>query len=222
MENRDWSGKRVYPPGNPFEKSDTPDSHETFPSTDWWWKSIAQGANDLSGGTAVTPGFMDAHPESVERFAEFMYGGAGNFLKEVFGTVPSKLIQGKDLKHHEIPFWSKVYDETGYQSNQDRYYEALSRVEEARKEREGARDDTTDRELHEVEREYAPELSVQGLAERTEKRIQALDDRIEKARKAKGYTTKGRNRRIRELRERKEEAMLEFSRAYHNAQRLRR
>lgn len=216
-ENRDWSGRRIYPTGNPFDRSPQPDSHQGWNTTPQAFKAVARGLNDATGGTAVTPGWFDAHPESLERFYEFAVGGLGTFISDSFANVPTKLTQSQDIKSYEVPFLSKVYGESGFRTTRNGYYEALRKIGEAKDELEGAHSRKTDRTEAEVYQAYRPELQVRGLAESTESKLQSLDDKIEAVRKSGAYGSRAKNRRIENLRERKEETMLRFSRAYHEA-----
>ncbi|WP_070988492.1 strawberry notch-like NTP hydrolase domain-containing protein [Halofilum ochraceum] len=217
-ENRDWSGRRIYPTGNPFDRSPDPDSHQSWSTTPDLFKTIAQGMNDATGGTAVTPGWFDVHPESLERFYEFGVGGLGTFISDSFVNIPTKLAKGQDIQTYEIPFLSKLYGESGFRTTRDGYYDALRRIGEAEDELEGARKRKTDRTVGEVEREYRPELQIRGMAKSAEKKLKSLNDRIENIRKSKAYDSRAKSKRIENLRERKEDVMLEFSRAYRQAQ----
>jgi murein DD-endopeptidase MepM/ murein hydrolase activator NlpD len=93
LQNRDNWGRKIYPTEWPGTEDD-PQSHSSLDNTSEFWKVLATGMNQLTGGTDVTKGAIDVHPETLSHFSSEEVGGLGRSIGRVT-TLPGKLAAGE-------------------------------------------------------------------------------------------------------------------------------
>ena len=76
--NKDWKGADIYPEPSPFAPYAGPDSSRHWSTVNPGLKYIAQKVNEITGGDAVSSGWVDVSPETLEHVFGHVFGGAGS------------------------------------------------------------------------------------------------------------------------------------------------
>ena len=120
--NENFAGQPIRPEQNPYGPP-KPDSMLFWQSTPEYIKSISSTLNEVSGGTDIRPGDISASPETIEHYAKFFMGGAGNFFKATWET-PALLLQGEQTEIRDYPWIRKFLGQVGDRTDVDNYYKA--------------------------------------------------------------------------------------------------
>lgn len=97
--NINYAGNAIMPPLDPYDKTPLPDSRRSFRTVGSGYRLAAEAMNDITGGSARKPGFVDISPESLEHIGEFMAGGVGRFVANSFGADLVK----EEVKLRDVP-----------------------------------------------------------------------------------------------------------------------
>lgn len=208
---KDWTGRDLYPSRNPFELAPEPDSQQKWNSTNPLAVTLAEGANEATGGSTARPGAVDVSPITLEHVTEFMTGGLGRFLSDAGSSMWQGLVKGEPVESHSVPFVHRVYGEVGDWAGSDLFYENLKSIEYAVKDLEAARDRRDHRGARDIRREYRAELGLSSQAEairRQAGRIRRQIDRI------KHSDLPDKRERIERLQERIAQRMKRFNQLY--------
>jgi hypothetical protein len=76
--NKDWKGADIYPEPSPFSPYAGPDSSRHWSTVNPGLEYIAKKVNEITGGDAVSSGFVDVSPETLEHVFGHIFGGAGS------------------------------------------------------------------------------------------------------------------------------------------------
>ena len=123
------------PFGTQFPKSQLP-MQSTAPA----FKNTAKFINALTGGTEYEPGWGDFSPDSMEHFAEYIFGGAGTFTLRTEKALRS-WAKGEDVPYSQTPFIRRMMREPNDREAQSEYYSRIIRLRQkqtAKEEMRGA------------------------------------------------------------------------------------
>ena len=213
-QNVDWSGRKIRPGENPFEKAPSPDSQKYWNSTSDIAKWVTEKLNALTGGSEVRPGAIDVSPTTLEYLYEFASGGAGRFINNVIDAPIKQLVDG-EIETFRIPFVRKIYGDVGARATQEKFYQNLEQVYYAQQEYRLAIEKKDARMRARVQREQRPYLRARLLAKETERRLRLLRERRNSLRVQPGSAAR---RELKRTEKRMEQVMLEFNKRIHRLQ----
>jgi hypothetical protein len=127
--NKNFFGGPIYPEGNPFDQSPSPDSQNSFKNTSDAAKGVAAGINSLFGGNEIEPGWWDWHPETYQYIWGFFTGGIGRFADRSLDTA-IKASEG-EFDPEKTPFVRSVYGEFDENNQRREYFNQRAKVQEA-------------------------------------------------------------------------------------------
>ena len=142
--NEDYKGDPIYKESPTFSSRPTPDSQAYWSNTSYISKAIADNINSLTGGDAVSSGFIDFSPNTMEFWFDYLAGGTGAFVQRTLEAPPSiyEALQGDfegDIMR-AIPLVRKVVispsereDVGNYLKNRQELFTILARIDLARK-----------------------------------------------------------------------------------------
>ena len=164
--NKDYKGAPIYKEGSPFGLA-KPDSQMYWNNTGPIPKFIADQVNKLTGGSRVTPGYVDMSPDVLEFWFNYLTGATGAFVKRSI-EAPVNIydaIQGdfEGTLIETIPFVRKVVATPTEIQDMGTYIENKDKVLRARKELETAISYGEVEEANEIRKEYAKLLKIYGL-----------------------------------------------------------
>ncbi|UWQ30271.1 LPD38 domain-containing protein [Leisingera sp. M523] len=205
--NRDWLGRPIRPE-NPYGDYG-PQSYKEFnasaPS-----RTVAQGLNTLTGGSPLEPGLIDVSPEYIDHFFKFMTGGAGRFAGRVYG-LGERAAEGTlgDVEAYEVPLARVLYTEAGDFLNQNRYFEFREAVQEARKQRK-----LSEEIGYPMTQEMKDLNALWVTLRQTEKQRKVVSGQINAIYSNESLNARERERRMKPLKDRRNEIYLRFNRSY--------
>ena len=131
-QNKNFMGSPIYPSENPFTKTQKPGYRDHFNNVNGIAKWFAKGVNTVTGGDALTPGYLSPNPEVIEYVVSQYLGGVGATVSRSY-KMAQNLIQGKPIIEdvNDIPLvrrfatQSEKYDDYGV------YYDMLNAIKEA-------------------------------------------------------------------------------------------
>jgi hypothetical protein len=138
IQNSNNWGHKLYPDEWPGTEDD-PQSHSSLENTNEFWKVLATGMNELTGGNDVKKGSIDVHPETLSHFTSETLGGLGRSIGRVW-TLPGKLTRD-EVGPSDIPvargFISQPHgaanvDKATISTFNERYYSAKKAVDKAK------------------------------------------------------------------------------------------
>lgn len=164
--NKDYKGAPIYKEGSPFGLA-KPDSQLYWNNTGPIPKFIADQVNKLTGGSRVTPGYVDMSPDVLEFWFNYLTGATGAFVKRSI-EAPVNIydaIQGdfEGTLVETIPFVRKVVATPTEIQDMGTYIENKDKVLRARKELETAIAYGEVEQANEIRKEYAKLLRIYGL-----------------------------------------------------------
>jgi len=142
--NEDYKGDPIYKESPTFSSRPTPDSQAYWSNTSSIAKGIADNINSLTGGDAVSSGYIDFSPNTLEFWFDYFAGGTGAFVQRTLEAPPSiyDALQGDfegDIMR-AIPLVRKVVispsereDVGNYLKNRQELFTILARIDLARK-----------------------------------------------------------------------------------------
>lgn len=163
VENKDFANRDIYKEALPFDKTPQPDSQmywsTTSPSAVW----ISNMLNDMTGGNAVRPGFVDWSPDVLEYWFGFVTGGIGRFAQSSIEAPLTVMREGvTDENVRQVPLVRKLLGSVSSREDTGEYIEGAKRVLMAGEELKKARE-TGDLEwARETIQNYGQELRLLG------------------------------------------------------------
>lgn len=127
LRNEDWSGRKIMPDENPYDKSPDPQSQRSFPSTTRLSREVAEGLNRITGGDEFRSGAIDVSPAAMDYLFGQFTGAAGGFASKTVDVV-NKGWHGEDLQLNQIPFARKVLGETATWQDKNLAYDRMGEV----------------------------------------------------------------------------------------------
>lgn len=130
--NENYFGSSIYPDDFYGNNAYLPDASKYFPSASAASVWIAGKLNEITGGNAVTSGWIDVSPEVIDHVSAFVVGSAGSFYGRSFDTL-GKALSGKadDIETKDIPFLRVVRSEVSPWIDKDRFRQFGAEVEDA-------------------------------------------------------------------------------------------
>lgn len=199
VENTNWNGIPVMP--TKYDQS-KPDSQLAFDSVSPWWKSAAEGLNELTGGNIGRPGAIDVSPETLEHMAGFLSGGLGRFISGVVSTG-TRVFEGGEILPERIPIVQVGYTSAGtVQAMRDLFYERYDAIRQAKYELKQFEKANEPLEVRRIKREFKADLSVAKQFEELADELSTLRKRKTDIRKREGLSMGQRDEKIRRIEER--------------------
>ena len=169
MVNKDYKGDPIYKSGSTFGLQ-KPDSQMYWNSTSPVTRVIANQLNSLTGGTEVTPGYIDVSPDVMEFWFDYMTGAAGAFVRRSAETPVNvaQYLSGDfegDLSR-TLPVVRKLFITPSSYEDIGTYIENRDKILRARKELETAIAYGRPDEVRRVRSEYETLLSIYGRVKR--------------------------------------------------------
>lgn len=142
--NEDYKGDPIYKESPTFSSRPTPDSQAYWSNTSSIAKGIAGSINSLTGGDAVSSGYIDFSPNTMEFWFDYFAGGTGAFVQRSLEAPPAiyDALQGDfegDIMR-AIPLVRKVIispsereDVGNYLKNRQELFTILARIDLAKK-----------------------------------------------------------------------------------------
>lgn len=125
FENKNWFGAPIKPEQPAFAPP-VKESSRYFSGARDISVNVAQKLNRLTGGNAVSSGFVDMSPEIIDHVIDTLGGGLGNFVAQtVDGT--QRTIRGDIPTFDEMPFVRKLIDRPYEKGEQSAVFELLDR-----------------------------------------------------------------------------------------------
>jgi hypothetical protein len=179
-ENKNFAGNPLRRPQNPFGVPN-PEYQMGFRSTSAPAKWLAEFLNDETGGNEVRPGFINMNPAMFDFAVTSALGGAGRSYLQAL-SLPLKAGGDDDIQAREVPFANIFLGARPEFQTENKYFEALGKVELARKELADYRAKGDKDMVAQIREDHAEELALVGLATYTKavlsnlhKREQALE-----------------------------------------------
>jgi len=169
MVNKDYKGDPIYKFSSPFGLQ-KPDSQMYWNNTSPVARTIAQQINSLTGGTEVTPGYIDFSPDVLEFWFDYVTGAAGAFVRRSVETPVNvtKALAGDfdgDLSR-TLPIVRKLTISPSSYEDVGVYIENRDKILSARKELETAMAYRDPANIRRVRAEYETLLSIYGNVKR--------------------------------------------------------
>lgn len=214
--NKDHFGRQIYPtPATWAKDRGVPASQIKFPWTDERWQTIAEGLGRLGGGDRYTKpvSLLDVHPEVVSHLAREALGGTGAFvaggfrlLEKLASGVPPSEVDMRDypILRRYFGQGTDVWTNRAYREVRDKAFSFPNNYKNAV--------DRGDREavsrLAKEGRVYTgPQGGVRSQAtdiiEQSRLAMRPLNQEIDALRKDKTLSTVDRERRMKELGEKR-------------------
>ena len=170
-QNKDWTGKQIF-----IENRNSLDPQPGFKrskdSATPWAKFSAWLINAATGGTEYTPGGWSPTPDQIDYVIGQLTGGIGRESGKLASTVAAPFT-GEELPAYKIPLVGRLYGETSGAAGQaDRFYDNVTRANEAENEIKGRAKDGIGVADYLRENPWATELAARGNA--AEHQISAL------------------------------------------------
>lgn len=205
-ENKDWAGKPLRPASNPFGV-DTPNSQKYWNSVRAPSKWLTDTLNELTGGDEVRPGAVDVSPEAIDLLIDTFTGGAGRFLSDIVST-PAKALSDEPIESYEVPLLRKVYGAPGMGTVVSDFYERMEAVQVTDKQLKHYKGDSA--KIAEIRRQHPGEVRLLMDMKLAQSQLRKVRKQI------KLYEKSGNESALKIARERENEIMRRFNRAYNN------
>lgn len=127
-ENKNFTGRKIYPEPSPYDRSPPPPSERYFPNVSMSAKWLAQELNTLTGGDKITPGAVSVSPEVLDYAFEQMTGAAGAFAGRTVDSV-AKGFAGEELTINEAPILRKMFGANNDYFDRSAAYDRMREVE---------------------------------------------------------------------------------------------
>jgi hypothetical protein len=208
-ENRDWTGKPIAKKDMSGTEP-TPGYTRAKDTASWLNKELSYYLNLASGGTKYTQGLFSPTPDQLDYLVGQVTGGVGREILKISQFAESK-VTGEELPTNKVPILGRFYGDTKEQSAvATRFYENITEINEHKNEIKGRIDNreggvaeyrrenpeaalvpyakAVEREVAELRRrkrellakDASPE-SIKIIEERIRRRMQQLNDRVERA-----------------------------------------
>ncbi len=121
--------------GSPIYRENTgfgtplPDAELKMGGTRAPFVAMAKFLNNFSGGNEQQSGKVDISPDVLEHYAEFLLGGAGTFGLRNLDAI-EKWSSGEKLETREIPFLRRVKGEPNMQQSTSDYYDRKFKLQQ--------------------------------------------------------------------------------------------
>lgn len=174
-ENKNFAGNPLRRPQTPFGVPN-PEYQMGFKSTSAPAKWLAEILNDGTGGNEVRPGFVDVNPAFFDFAVSSILGGAGRTALQTV-SAPIKMGGDDEIQAREVPFLNIFVGAKPEHQTERKYFEAVKKVEVAKKEIKTYREKGDKDMVKEIQEEHAAELRLQDAAKETKKVLERLRKR---------------------------------------------
>ena len=171
--NSNFFGSAIYSEANENYGSKKSDAGSGFKSTNEFYKQVAMGLNEATGGSEYQSGLIDVHPETVRYMLEYIGSGASRFVLNTSETI-ARGTQG-EFEPARTPFVRRFYGETTDHGDSNTFYERLDEVETLQAELESLKG----KARLDFRKENKDKLRLVSDAKRTQKKLKVLRKRLD-------------------------------------------
>jgi len=171
--NTNFFGSAIYSEANENYGSKKSDAGSGFKSTNEFYKQVAMGLNEATGGSEYQSGLIDVHPETVRYMLEYIGSGASRFVLNTSETI-ARGTQG-EFEPARTPFVRRFYGETTDHGDSNTFYERLDEVETLQAELESLKG----KARLDFRKENKDKLRLVSDAKRTQKKLKLLRKRLD-------------------------------------------
>jgi len=129
-QNRNWIGRPIRPenPYGDYGPQSFMEYNASGPS-----RVVARGLNSITGGSQLERGLIDISPEYLDHTREFLTGGAGRFVGQVY-ELGEAAVQGRlqDVEVYQVPILRNLRTDSGPFLNSNRFFRFRDVVNESR------------------------------------------------------------------------------------------
>ena len=210
--NKDYAGRAIYPPDNPFDgNAGPPDSQRHWnastPST-----LIAQTLNTLTGGSPVRSGIADFHPDTLDFMTNQLFGSAGTFGVNTADLLFGKILSGNwdEISLNKVPFVRKFFKSQPSFINKQTYFDIRDEVKIAENLLEYLTEEREFGELRKARIEYRKLLQLSPSLKSLESKRRQIRKAIKKIEDNRGMSDDTKKDRIKMYFEREERLLAIF------------
>ena len=211
QDNKDYAGRNIYPPDNPFEGNAGPPDSQRY----WSATSISVGAaqmlNRLTGGNNIESGFIDVHPETLEFWVRQGFGGMGStFMKTT--NLPLTFLSGEwsELTPNQIPMARKFLKAPPRFIDKQYFFNLRDEVSIAKDLVEYYREEGDRENLFKVKKERRDILRLDPMIKSVESKRRKIRKMIQKIEENKFMSDTVKEERIRRLKEKENQILVRF------------
>jgi len=205
--NENWLGRAIRPE-NPYGDYG-PQSYKEY-NASGASRAVARGLNTATGGSPLESGVVDISPEYIDHFFSFMGGGAGRFAGRVVG-LGERALEGtlSETEAYEVPILRVLRTETGDYVDQNRYFDFIDTVKEAR-----AQQKLSEGTGYPMTKRMVDLTKLWGQVRAAEKQRKLLSGKMDVIYADDKLSNKMRNLKLRTLKKARAETYTKFNRAY--------
>ena len=142
--NEDYKGDPIYKESPRFSSRPTPDSQAYWSNTSSIAKGISNSINSITGGDAVSSGYIDFSPNTAEFWFDYFTGGTGAFVQRTLespfaiydalqGDFEGDIMRAIPVVRKVVISPSEREDVGNYLKNRQELFTILARIDLARK-----------------------------------------------------------------------------------------
>tara|TARA_Y100000296_G_scaffold65776_1_gene77542 strand:- start:39 stop:2921 length:2883 start_codon:yes stop_codon:yes gene_type:complete len=211
QDNKDYAGRTIYPPDNPFEGNAGPPESQSYWSALDLSVSAANMLNSLTGGNKIEKGLIDVHPESIEFLVSQAFGGMGStFMKTA--NLPLTFLSGKwsELTPNQIPIFRKFFKAPPEFIDKQYYFDLRDELSIAKDLVEYYREEGDKESLKQVRKERKGILRLELRIKNIESRRRTIRKAIERIEKNKRLSDSEKEEKIKKFKEKENEILARF------------
>jgi hypothetical protein len=178
QENKNWFGGPLVPERFPGKGgAEIPDSQRYWTSTREISKSVAEWVNEMTGGDAARPGWIDISPATLDMLFDTYTGGAGKFVANVANTLDKMpdWAAGEEIDTANVPFVRKVFRTRQKSASTQMFFEYSQDIAYTEEQLDSAKE-TKDRERYSnIMQNQRSKIQLIKYRSMIEKRIQNLN-----------------------------------------------
>ena len=170
--NTNFFGSPIHPSPNPFDPAPDPASLQSWGSTHWLAKEIAETLNEWSGGDDVQPGKIDVYPDTLEYLWGYLTGGVGRFFADVSQTAEN--ITEGEIEPKRLPWVKSLYGKVNEDNHRNDYFRLREQVLQVEGYLKGYGQEGNDEIIEQYERDHPVETAAIPAFKSAEKARRAI------------------------------------------------
>ena len=209
--NRDYAGRAIYPPDNPFDGDAGPPNSQTYWGAERLTTRTAALINNLTGGSPVRSGIADFHPDSLDFAIEQLFGGAGAFATRTYG-LGEKFLTGDwdEVALNDVPFVRRVVKKQPAFINKQNYFDIRDEIKIAENLIDYLIDERQFGELRDARKEYRSLLSLSPALKSLESRRRAFRKEIKRIEENRSIDDERKKELIKQIFDKEEKLLTLF------------
>lgn len=151
--NKNHFGSSIYSENKQFG-TPLPDSHLGRLNTGEAYKDIAKALNDWTGGTDMTSGWFDVHPETFRYWVKHLSGGIGTLMIDQIGNAAWSTFNGAPYNWENVPVFAGWNSSVKDYDDISKFYERSNDVLRVLENKQQAVADGDSDQLEELQKKY--------------------------------------------------------------------